>query len=161
MVVIFFLSEHTWKLCRLKFTLHLTLQGKAKNIFSSRGCDLCTPASQQPLAVTLAHFKACFRMPHSKSRASSEKTGASFNCCWVFFLFLPFFLQAASHAQGIDRSSDGSSSKACKSTAFNGDGATSLPSRSDEETGAQDRPRIFHYHSIDHRREGWRQYSYN
>lgn len=125
---------------RMKFTLDLTLQGKATYIFSSRCSGLCTPALQQPLAVTQWRIsKVCFHMAHSKSRASGVKRVLHSTAGGFFFsyLFFFFFLQAVWHARGMDRSSDRNGSKARKSTAVNGDGAKSLPSRSDEETGAQ------------------------
>lgn len=91
---------------RMKFTLDLTLQGKATYIFSSRCSGLCTPALQQPLAVTQWRIsKVCFHMAHSKSRASGVKrvlhsTAGGFFFSYLFFFF--FCRQSGTHGAWID-----------------------------------------------------------
>lgn len=127
LVITYMKTAHT-----LIFTLDSTLQGKDWNIFSSRFRLVHACLAPATGCQSAAHFKVCFRIPHSKSRASGEKTAAWFKQPPGISFFFFFFLQAALCAQGIDGSSHGTSgSNARKSTAIAGDAAKSLPWRSD------------------------------
>lgn len=151
----------------LIFTLDSTLQGKGWNIFSCRFrlVHACLAAASSCHSV--AHFKVCFRTPHSKSRASSKKTAASFKLPQGFLLLPPstfpaffFCRQRRTRRALMDLQTKAAAMCANPQRSL----ATLLvvcPRDHMRGNRSSAPPKLFHYQNIDHRREGWCQYSHN
>lgn len=148
----------------LIFTLDSTLQGKDWKIFSSRFRLVHACLAPATGCQSAAHFKVCFRILHSKSRASGEKTAAWFKLP-PGISFFPFFLffcrQHCAHKALMDLHKVAAATMRANPLRSPATLPRVCPRDLTRGNRSSARPRLFHYENIDHRRAGWCQYSYN
>lgn len=146
----------------LIFTLDSKLQGKDWNIFSSRFRLVHACLAPATGCQSAAHFKVCFRIPHSKSRASGEKTAAWFKLPpGISFFCRQAGRQRCAHKALMDLHTVAAATMRANPLRSPATLPRVCPRDLILGNRSSARPRLFHYENIDHRRAGWCQYSYN